>query len=208
VGTALGFALVILDLWVGYSQIETLHHPVLAQIWIITREFLYTVLIVRVLAFGLICARRLSGVARKRLHVDLLDLSPLEPFTRHGMRLALYWLLLWSIWVPVFWTPSLDERAFVAMAVLIGLQVLLAVAAIAIPTQGARERVREAKRAALAEVRAAIGLDRIAVIDPEIQNPPAPRRACPRCSRGRRVSLRCPNPSSTPRYCAGWVSTC
>ena len=165
-GTALGIALMIFDLWIGYTQGEILRHSLLAQLWEIAREFLYTVWIVRVLAFGLISARRLSRVARERVHVDLLDLRPLEPFTRNGLRLALYWLLLWSIWVPAFATPSLDQRAFVALAVLIAIQVVLAGTAIAISTKGARERVRQTKHAALAEVRAAIARDRIAAIDP------------------------------------------
>jgi hypothetical protein len=132
---------------------------------LVTREILFDVLIFRVLGWAVIVAVRLSRLARDRARVRLVDVRELQPFAQNGIRLALFWLLLWAIWVPMLFVNSLGENALIAGSVLIGVGIILSSVAIAIPTLGAHRCIREAKVAELAEVRLAIERDRRAALD-------------------------------------------
>lgn len=96
-------------------------------------------------------ARRLSSLG-SLLRVDLLDLTPLAPFARQGLRVALLWLLAVSIF-----TLNAVDRAFVEI---IGFTLIAgmggALAGLLLPVRGIHERIRREKRDELARLNAAI----------------------------------------------------
>jgi hypothetical protein len=169
VGTATGLALVVLDLWYSYTEFrEPLgNFPALAQTWFILREVLYDLFMCRVLAWGVTAAYRLSRFGSVAVRIDLLDLSSLRPFTSNGLRLAFFWLLIWSVFTPfLLLEPTMERGVFLAIAALIVSQIGLSAVALTIPTVDVRRRLRKAKTAELRVVREAIARDRAAIIDP------------------------------------------
>jgi hypothetical protein len=132
---------------------------------VVTREILFNVLALRVLGWAVIVAMRLSRLARDRVRVRLVDVRELQPFAQNGIRLALFWLLLFAMWVPMLFVLPLGGNALVAPALLLGVGIILSAVAIAIPTVGARRCIREAKVVELDEVRLAIERDRRAALD-------------------------------------------
>ena len=168
VGTALGLAIAAFDLWVGFTYMEMgRRFNTMTLVSVVAREVLYDVLAFRVLTWAILVGLRLSRLARERVRVRLVDLETLRPFAQNGVRLALFWLLFWAIWVPVLFTGEMEQNVLLASSVMIGVGIALSAVAIAIPTLGARRCVREAKAAALADVRGAIERDRGAALDPE-----------------------------------------
>jgi hypothetical protein len=165
-GTALGLAVAAFDVWVMFTFVDLELYTFLSLVWVVVREVLYNVLVFRVLTWAIVVALRLSRLARERVRVHLVDLGSLRPFTQNGVRLALFWLLLWAVWVPLLFVSPVEGNALMAFSVLIGVGIALSAVAIAIPTLGARRCVREAKAAELADVRGAIERDRGAALDP------------------------------------------
>ena len=88
---------------------------------------------------------RMSRLARRLRHIDLLDLSALAPFTRQGLTNALLILGLIAIW-----SLMLLETGFGQMMVTYGGSALVVTAfALLYPVRGVHERIRQAKEAEL-----------------------------------------------------------
>ena len=94
-------------------------------------------------------ARRFSDLAGQVERIDLLDLRTLAPFTRQGLRSALLWLVLLSLVslnaVDLIWFST------IAVIALVG-----GTAALILPVRGIHLRLRQARRAELERVHAAI----------------------------------------------------
>jgi len=106
------------------------------------------ILVDSTLAYG----RRFSRIARERIEIDLLDLDPLAPFGRQGLRYALPGLVLLSFYA----LNSADQGFGWAIGVVGSLSFLLALAGLALPMWGARQAIRREKQRELARVAAAL----------------------------------------------------
>ena len=111
---------------------------------------------------------RMSRIAKKLRHIDLLDLAPLAPFTHLGLTNALLLIGLLSIW-----SLMMLERGFGQIMILIG-GITLAVTALALlfPVRGVHKKIRQAKDAELGWVNGEISKQRRA-----FQNPDAGQRS-------------------------------
>ena len=97
-------------------------------------------------------ARGFSRLARSLAGVDLLDPDRYAPFARQGLRAALPGLIFLA-----FLAPNLVDRGwFWAIAVFGSVAVAWTTTALLVPMRGIQQRIREAKRAELARVHAAI----------------------------------------------------
>ena len=102
---------------------------------------------------------RLSRLARKLHHIDLLDLSALAPFTRAGLTNSL--LLIGALSIA---SLMLIETGFGVTILLIGVPALVvAVLALVSPERGVHRRIRQAKEAELKRINSAIATNPIAV---------------------------------------------
>jgi hypothetical protein len=94
-------------------------------------------------------ARRFSDLAGEVERIDLFDLYALAPFARQGLRSALLWLLLLSLVslnaVDLIWFFSIAAVALVG-----------GTAALILPVRGIHVRLRQAKKAELQRIHAAI----------------------------------------------------
>ena len=96
--------------------------------------------------------RGFSQLARSLAEVDLFDPDRYAPFARQGLRAALPGLM-----VLAFLAPNIVDRGwFWAIAVLGSVAVAWTTTALLVPMRGIHLRIREAKRAELARVHAAI----------------------------------------------------
>ncbi len=96
--------------------------------------------------------RGFSRLAQSLPEVNLFDLKRYAPFARQGLRAALPGLILLA-----FLAPNLVDRGFFwAIAVLGSVAVAWTTTALLVPMRGIHQRIREAKRAELARVHAAI----------------------------------------------------
>jgi hypothetical protein len=88
---------------------------------------------------------RMSRIAKKLSRIDLLDLSPLAPFTQQGLTNALLLIGLLSIWSLVMLETGFGQMMFV-----IGSATLLVTAlALLSPVRGVHKRIRQAKETEL-----------------------------------------------------------
>ena len=88
---------------------------------------------------------RMSNIARKLSSINLLDLSPLTPFTQLGLTNAL--MLIGSLSI---WSLMTLETGFGAMMIVIGGTTLVSSAvALLLPVRGVHQRIRQAKDADL-----------------------------------------------------------
>lgn len=94
-------------------------------------------------------ARRFSELASQVGRIDFLDLQRLAPFARQGLRSALLWLVLISL-VSLNAVDLIWFFATAAIALAVG------TAALMLPVRGIHLRLRQAKRAELGRVHAAI----------------------------------------------------
>jgi hypothetical protein len=97
-------------------------------------------------------ARCFSELAQGIARIDLFDARPLAPFGQQGLRLALLWLLLPS----VFALNAMDRAFAVPIAALALLSLAIAITALLLPMLGVHRRLRAAKQAESARVLAAI----------------------------------------------------
>ena len=106
-------------------------------------------------------SKRMSNIARRLSNIDLLDLSPLEPFTRLGLSnslLAIGGLSIFSL--------MLIETGFVLTMLIFGVPIIsLAVVALLYPVHGVHDRIRQKKEAELHTVNAAISAKRGAFLN-------------------------------------------
>jgi hypothetical protein len=95
---------------------------------------------------------RFSRLGREHARVDLLDLSPLSPLARHGLRSVLL-LVLFSVLLSLnFFAPWPWDLAWGTIA---GLSIV-SVVVLLLPVRGVHARIVEVKRDALRQVNAAI----------------------------------------------------
>jgi hypothetical protein len=114
---------------------EVAWHRILLPVILVWQSWLvYAVVIVSV---------RMSRVAKKLSHIDLLDLSPLAPFTHLGLTNALLLIGLLSIW-----SLMMLETGFGQIMILIG-GITLVVTALALlaPVGGVHKRIHQSKDA-------------------------------------------------------------
>ena len=84
---------------------------------------------------------RLSAIARKLSQIDLLDLSPLAPFTQLGLTNALLMVGLLSIW-----SLMMIETGFGRLMIIIGgITLLLSALVLLAPVYGVHRRIRDSK---------------------------------------------------------------
>ncbi len=123
-----------------------------AYLWLVGRNMLNWWLITRALAAELSIARSFSALGQRLRSADLLDVAPLAPFGRHGLRSVLLWMLVVSLFAPIYILggaePVLGLSAVVVLA--------LAGVAFLVPVWGARRRLRAAKTEELTRVRGEI----------------------------------------------------
>ncbi len=117
-------------------------------------------------------SRNLSTLAARLGPIDLLDLVPLAPFVRQGLRSALHAVVLVSLISLLFIDAGrigwyLFAQAFVLAA---------AVAGLVLPVRGVHTRIRQEKRVRLAELRAEIRADERALRGDEAEAERAARR--------------------------------
>ena len=104
---------------------------------------------------------RMSRLARRLSHIDVLDLSTLAPFTRQGLTNALLLLGLIAIY-----SLMLLETGFGQMMVTNGGSALVVTAfALLYPVRGVHERIRQAKEAELSWANSEIAMSRHALQD-------------------------------------------
>jgi hypothetical protein len=88
---------------------------------------------------------RMSHIARNLVRVDLLDLSPLAPFTQLGLTNSLL-----SIGMLSIWSLMMMETGFGQMTVIIGGATLIGTAfAMLVPVHGVHKRICQSKEEAL-----------------------------------------------------------
>ncbi len=94
-------------------------------------------------------ARGFSDLGRRLERIDLLDPRALAPFARQGLRSALLWLIL----ISLFSLNAFDFTWFAATGVI---ALLGGTTALILPVYGIHQRLGEAKQAELERVHAAI----------------------------------------------------
>ena len=94
-------------------------------------------------------ARRFSDLAGEVERIDLFDLQGLAPFARQGLRSALLWLVLISLF-------SLNAMDLIWFSITAAIALVGGTAALILPVRGIHLRLRQAKQAELERVHAAI----------------------------------------------------
>ncbi len=115
------------------------------------------------LAYALISiSMRMSRIAKSLATIDLLDLSPLTPFTQQGLTNALLLIGLLSIW-----SLMMIETGFGQLMLLIGGATLIGTAfALLAPVYGVHQRIRQSKEKALGWVNAELSAEEPAFLAP------------------------------------------
>ena len=93
--------------------------------------------------------RRFARLASHVRSIDLLDLAPLHPFARRGLRRALRWLLLVSIAALVFFDAGTKAPPALVLAGIFGFALL----SFLLPVWGAHGSIRAEKRRELTDLR-------------------------------------------------------
>lgn len=128
--------------------------------WGLVRNPVMFGLVFRAVLFEVELARFFSGLGGRHARVDLLDLQPLAPFARRGLTTVLVYFLLGSIASLTALGPWKADTTLVSLAVLAA----IGVAALGLPMRGVRARIRRAKQAELARLRASIREQRSALL--------------------------------------------
>jgi hypothetical protein len=129
-----------------------------ARIFVAVREVTIELAVFCVLGWGVGAALRLSWLTAERARLNLLECNVFSPLVRNGLRLALLWLIVNAISIPVVLAPP---AVFSVRAAQTGMALTLvlgfcAIGALLISTQGARSATRAAKGDELTRVRAQI----------------------------------------------------
>jgi len=97
-------------------------------------------------------ARYFSGLAERLPAIDLFDPRPLAPFTRQALRGG----LLWIVFVSLYSINLIDTDALASVALMWLLGLGFSLPPALLPLLGVHRRIREAKRAELDRVGAAL----------------------------------------------------
>jgi len=128
--------------------------------WIILQHMLFAWLITRLGVAEAHMTRAYARIGETSTDIDLLDLGPLAAFSRKGLRSALLWVILTSIF-SLFWLSPGAGRGNALFVVLI---VLLVTAAFLLPVRGVHHQIRATKRDELERVNRAIRDEREQVV--------------------------------------------
>jgi hypothetical protein len=165
-GAAVGLALPFYPAgWVGGVRPE-FGDPILT--WTLLRNVLMLGLYGWTVYFEVEVARRFSRIGERFARVDLLDLTPLRPFARRGLRSVLLWVVLSVLLSLLFLAPWSSEPAGGFLA----LVVVLAAALLLLPAWGIHRRILAAKQAELARVREVMRVGRQGLLESAAATPP------------------------------------
>lgn len=161
-GMVAALAMAAYDLWIFFGVIEGVRYTPASASWIVLREVAVDVGLFGVLGWAVGAALRLSRLARESAPLDLLGARPFEALARNGTRLALFWLLIVAIALPMVVTPpgGLGVLAWELLLASLAVMSVLAGVALVLPTAGGRHAMRAAKREELARVREQIATAR------------------------------------------------
>lgn len=117
--------------------------------YIVARNVVVFLLLARAVYFDIAIARSFSEIGRRWCRVDLLDLEPLAPFARRGLRGALVWIVATSVIAPLFFA---DFARDTAVGVFVGI-VAVAASVLVLPVMGVHRAIIAAKADELERVR-------------------------------------------------------
>jgi hypothetical protein len=141
-------------------------------LWTATRHGLLGWIWSRAMYADVSGSRAFAGIAAELREIDLLDLRPLTPFARRGVRSVLFWMLGASLF-SLFWAaPNAGRTNVVSFAFFVS----VAAAALLLPLLAIRRRIRAAKDEALARLRAEIRADQRALLERGAAAAPAAAR--------------------------------
>lgn len=110
---------------------------------------------------------RMSLIAKRLQRIDLLDLSPMAPFTQLGLRNGL--ILIGSLSI---WSLMLYETGFGQMMVFAGsVSAISAVVALVLPARGVHQRIQQAKTSELSWLNGEISRLRRTLKNPDAVKP-------------------------------------
>jgi hypothetical protein len=130
--------------------------PTPILVWALAKVVVFFWLIARSVYIEIAVARRLSRIGERWIRVDLLDLRPLAPFARHGLRSVLIWMgfaLLVSLLFLQPWGRGIAAENMIAV-------LAIAVAALLLPVLGLHRRLVREKEEEQGRVREAIARER------------------------------------------------
>ena len=166
IGAAVGIALPFYPAgWVDGVRPE-LGDPILT--WFLLRNVVMLGLYGWTIYFEFELARRFSRIGERLTRVDLLDLTPLRPFARRGLRSVLLWVVLSVLISLLFLAPWASEPAGGFLALVLG----LAAALLLLPAWGVHRQILTAKQAELARVREAMRVGRQGLLESAEATPP------------------------------------
>jgi hypothetical protein len=156
-GAAVGFLFFIGVIGFAFGALERPPTGGVA-IFLGLREFTVEIAVFSVVGWGVGAAARLSQLTSERARANLLDLSGFRPLTRNASRLALLWLIVNAIGLPVLIAPpaAVSAEAMRSVLAMFLVPLIFVVGALVIPTEGARRVIRAAKSKELARVRGQI----------------------------------------------------
>ena len=106
-------------------------------------------------------ARLYSRIGERHVEIDLLDLRPLSPLTRHGLRIVLLLVIITAAAVVFFAVGAPSTRSpMIVLFAICSWEAVLAALVFVLPVRGLRRQIRACKAEELARVRREIQRDR------------------------------------------------
>jgi hypothetical protein len=124
--------------------------------WIMLRSGIIAALGAQLGYVDVTVARRFSKIGETWAVIDLLDLSPVAPFARRGLRSVVIWIGLTILTSLLFLVSWAQPTARVVLLLILG----VAATVLLLPVLGVHRRAREAKSAELERVREALRSER------------------------------------------------
>ncbi len=122
------------------------------MLWVLARQMLLFGLLAQTVYIDVVLAHRLSRIGERFARVDLLDLAPLRPFARSGLRSVLLWMLGTGLATLFLLLPFSRLPALLVLVLIFA----VAIAALLLPALGVHRRLLELKTRELGRVRDAI----------------------------------------------------